>query len=215
MATPYEAVLEARRERHTARLRAYRSGKNDIEIGEIFGETANTIQKWRAVLGLAANVGRGKHPRPEAAANMVYYQLGWSDVRIARERKVLTDRVYKWRHKLGLPPNNLYNRALRPAFTIQDLVGRVRRAVGRKLPVDIVEDTVADMLLAIMAGKIPLTEVEAEARKYGNRVLERFASKFGPRSLDEEIGVDGFTLLDTLVDDSSSSWLEEMGATAW
>jgi hypothetical protein len=96
------------------------------------------------------------------------------------------------------------------------VVRRIRKAVGRALAPDVIEDIVADMMVAVLEGSLPLAEIEAEARRYGNRVLERFASKFGPRSLDQEIGDgEGFTLLDTLVDDSSSSWLEEMGATVW
>ena len=42
-----------------------------------------------------------------------------------------------------------------------------------------------------------------------------FASHYGPRSIDEEIGEDGFRMIDLIADESASSWLEEMGASAW
>lgn len=99
---------------------------------------------------------------------------------------------------------------------MQSVTARVRKAVGRSLSPDIVEDVVADMIMAVLDGTLPLAQIEAEARRYGNRVLDRFASKFGARSLDQALGdEEGFTLMDCLVDEGSSDWLEEMGATVW
>jgi len=71
------------------------------------------------------------------------------------------------------------------------------------------------MFLAICSGEVGVHEIAKYARRFGNRALSEIASKYGPRSLDAEIGEDGFTLLDTMKDEGSSSWLEEMGATAW
>ena len=45
-------------------------------------------------------------------------------------------------------------------------------------------------------------------QRIGNKALEQFASKFGPRSLDEELeDADGYRLIDNIVDERSSSWL--------
>lgn len=44
------------------------------------------------------------------------------------------------------------------------------------------------MRVAVLGGELLLGEIESKARRYGNRVLDRFASKFGPCSLDQELG---------------------------
>jgi hypothetical protein len=70
--------------------------------------------------------------------------------------------------------------------------------------------------LALLDGTIPIAEIETAGRKFGSRALDTFANRWGARSLDEIVaGTEDFTLMDTLVDESSSSWLEEMGATVW
>jgi len=67
-----------------------------------------------------------------------------------------------------------------------------------------------------MSGDVSIDNIEKRSKTFGNRVIADYASKWGNRSLDEEIGDSGgFTLLDTIADDSASSWLEEMGATVW
>ena len=71
------------------------------------------------------------------------------------------------------------------------------------------------MMLAMTEGRLSHDQIEAEARKYVNKAIGMFASHYGPRSIDEEIGEDGFRMIDLIADESASSWLEEMGASAW
>lgn len=201
------------------RLRLYRQGLSDRAIAKSCGCGWNAIKLWRRARGLPA------HPRtygpllsPEMAARrMLFYQLGWSDTRIGRETNIAAHAISAWRDRRGLRPNfeSGSREVLRPAPGVESLVPRVRRAVGNRMAPDIVEETVAELCMALLDGRLALAEIEREARRYGNRTLERFASRYGPRSLDETLGEDDFTLMDTLVDDRSSSWLEEMGATVW
>lgn len=97
-----------------------------------------------------------------------------------------------------------------------DVMTRIRRAIGHALPPDIIDDAIGDAALAILDGTISLTEIEAQARKFGNRVLGQYASRWGPRSIDETIaGTEDLRMVDLIADERSSSWLEEMGATVW
>jgi hypothetical protein len=148
---------------------------------------------------------------------MVLYQFGWNDARIGRESGVSDDAIRVWRISRELRPNNPAGQnGNRNAVEPEALMRRVRRAVGRALPLDILDDVVGDMFAALLDGSLPLGEIEGQCRKFGNRVLGQFASKFGPRSLDEELGEgEGFRLIDSIQDDRSSSWLEEMGASVW
>lgn len=148
---------------------------------------------------------------------MLLYQLGWSDGRIAREEGVTEPSVFVWRRRIGLPANGSPGGVPKViGVSFEAVMARIRRAVGRALPADIADDAVGNLMLAIMDGTLSIDDIEASARKFGNRVLDQFASKYGPRSLDRELSDDeGFTLLDTLADDRSACWLEEMGATVW
>jgi hypothetical protein len=62
------------------------------------------------------------------------------------------------------------------------------------------------MWVAILAGKLDPANIEIEARAYVNRVLGRFASQYGPASLDEELGDEpGWTLGHILEDPNAST----------
>ena len=203
------------------RLDLYQTGISDRAIAEALGAKKNTITVWRIKRGLPAHdrpdVYR-RHSPEQAAARLLLYQLGWGDYHIAREQKVVKSTVRQWRVARKLPANfpSHIREKYNPRPTFADLVVRIRRAVGRALPPDIVEDTVMDITLALLDGTISVAEIEKRARKYGNKVIDSYASKYGPRSLDATIaGTEEFTLMDTLVDEASSSWLEEMGATVW
>lgn len=202
------------------RRRLYALGLSDEEIGKQTGVGNSSIRRWRQLRGLAPThkAGTGRHTPEQRAARMFLYSLGYSDTHIAREQKVALSAVRGWRKRLGLPAIGRIVTAKerrRRHFEDSALV-RIRRAVGRNLPPDIAQDAIGDLYLAVLSGKVSMEDIEAQSRKFGNRVLDQFASKYGPRSLDETVqGTEDFTLMDTLVDERSSSWLEEMGATVW
>jgi hypothetical protein len=200
------------------RRQLYGEGLGDSAIARITGEKRNTITVWRRANGLPSNVAPQNPGSDGLARRMVMYQLGWGDRHIAREEGLHQSSVQCWREARGLRANFPHgsNERWRKRPTFADLAARVRRAIGRRLPPDIVDDAAMDMIRDILDGTIPIGEIEAMARRYGNRVLDRFASRYGPRSLDEEIGDDdGFRMIDLVRDERSSSWLEEMGATVW
>jgi len=197
------------------RMQAYRSGLSDIQIARAEGVDRSAIRGWRETRGLASNSKCGRYlAADENAVRMLLYQMGWPDQTIASTRKVSRKAIREWRDARGLKAN-LQPAGRKPVIGIDGLLTRVRRSIGRSLSPDIVDETASELCLALLNGSISLQEIETQARRFGNRTLEQFASRFGPRSIDEEMTEDGYTLLDTLPDESQSSWLEEMGATVF
>lgn len=201
------------------RQRLYDAGKNDTEIARALGIKRNTVTVWRRYRNLPSN-----HPAyaPTAKSRTGMYRMGWSDARIASELGVTRCCIRLWRVRRGLAPNFRQGESERLATGQRKqrrehpLMARVRKAVGRGLSRDIADDIVAEILLAILEGKLDPERIEAEARSYSARVLGTYASRFGARSLDQQLGHDeGYTLLERLADPAASNWLEEMGATVW
>lgn len=205
-----------------ARRRAcYDAGMSDLAIAQAEGVGGTSIEKWRTRRGLPANTQPTLSPhagRPftpaETAVRTLLYQMGFSDRQIAREQGVAATTVQAWRRRNGLAANRRQDRKACPGR--DTTIERIQRAIGRRLPRDIADDAVSDLYLAVLSGEVDLERIESESRRFGNRVVGEFASKWGARSLDERLFDDGdSTLLDRLVDDSASGWLEEMGATVW
>jgi hypothetical protein len=200
----------------TLRRRArYDAGLNDTEIAQIEGVHPTSVGIWRRQYGLPRikrNL-RGPLSAEQRAARLFLYSLGYDDQRIGKEQKVGPGAIQRWRARLRLPV--VLKGGIAGPDRHQRVTDRIRRAIGHQLPKDIADDAAADLYLDLCSGKISIDQIEKEARRYGNSVLARFADKYGPRSIDEEIGEEGFTLLDTMADESASSWLEEMGATVW
>lgn len=197
------------------RMRLYADGLSDKDIGERLGVSPSTISSWRQRHKLSGSVICGPIKHEENAIRMLLYELGWSDRQIAKQREVHLTSIAEWRLRRHLTPNAGPVNPLRQRKDLASLAARVRRFVDRSLASDIADDAVGELCLALLSGSVRLADVEREGRRFGNRALRQFANMYGPRSIDEEIGEDGFTLLDMIADDSQSSWLEEMGASAW
>tara|TARA_B000000460_G_scaffold228946_1_gene185539 strand:- start:855 stop:1205 length:351 start_codon:yes stop_codon:yes gene_type:complete len=97
---------------------------------------------------------------------------------------------------------------------LRALQKRIIKAIGTRLPFDIAADAAASLMLAVIEGEVQIDEIEKHARRFGNQALNQYANSFRQRSLDEDTpGSEGLRHIDMLVDESSSGWLEEMGAT--
>ncbi|MGU3316313.1 helix-turn-helix domain-containing protein [Sphingomonas sp. M6A6_1c] len=202
------------------RRERYDAGMNDTRMALLEGITKASIVDWRERNKLKANHDFYNRPADEdkRRRRLLFYSLGWDDVMMARQENCKVQSIFSWRKRLGLTANRKPGRGPETVGTpINDIMSRIRRAVGRGLPRDLADDAVANMFAALLDGTLPIADIEKTARKFGNKVLDSYASKFGPRSLDEDISDDGdgFRMIDMLKDDNSSSWLEEMGATVW
>ncbi len=157
----------------------------------------------------------------------VLYADGLDDNEIARDLGVYRTQIWEWRHALFLPAigKSWRKHMARPKAKplgqpispmSNPLYAHIVASIGRGMAPDLVDDAVSDIWLALAEGRLSPQRISAEAGKFRNRVIKSYASKFGPRSLDEDIGDgDGFRMLDLLKDHSSSGWLEKMGATVW
>lgn len=195
---------------------AYADELDDGQISVIAGISRGRVRNWRNKNNLPAHRKSGSSlTKGELAARMLLYTLGYPDTRIAREQRMSPHGIQVWRKRYGLPANSpsVPKRGDRMAI----LLRRIKAALPRYLSPADRDDTASDLFVAVMSGGIPIEEIEKRAKTFGNRVIESYASKWGARSLDEEIGDDGdgFTMMDMLADERSSSWLEEMGATVW
>lgn len=198
------------------RLSLYEEGLNDSQIAKKIGVGRSTIVNWRRCRGLAANVPRvaGTSLSP---FRRLLLDMGWGARSIARQEGVSLQAVRAWRKRHGYVATGVGNSISkqRGAAQLRSLQRRVISAVGTKLPFDIAADAASALMLAVIEGTVPLDQIESQGRVYGNRALGEYANSFKQQSLDEEIpGTDGLRGVDLLVDDSSSAWLEEMGATS-
>jgi hypothetical protein len=217
----YAPCRKEEKRRSAERLDLYRKGLGDCAIADLQGVSPSAVKEWRHHYGLSSNNSQKCVVSPERdAGRMLLYQSGLPDGAIAKLHGVHPRAIAWWRGRRGLAANPAGgDRSGGPSMPDQiavDLLRRIRRALGAALPPDIRDDATSEMYVDLTLGTLDKVDIERKARWYRNRVLDRFASKFGPRSLDQEIGDgEGFTLLDMLADDRSSSWLEEMGATVW
>lgn len=193
----------------------YERGYTDRAIAREIGVDRVSVRQWRRTRGLPSHKPTDVTLSEEQnAARMMLYSFGYSDRRIAKEQGITATPVLMWRRARGLPPNDA-RRGVKS--TPAKVLDRIRRALPRYLSPADRDDAAGDLYLAVMSGAIPIGEIERRAGKFGNAVADSFSSKWGARSLDEDIGKDGdgFRMIDLVRDDRSSSWLEEMGATVW
>lgn len=198
------------------RLDLYHRGLNDGQIAAQVGVSRATISNWRKSRGLSANIERAKPGEDRSPLRRLLHELGWGAKSIAREEGVHLQTVREWRKRHAIEPSGIGKRTTRRgrARQLRNLQRRVISAVGTRLPFDIAADAAAALMLAVIEGHVPLDQIESQGRLYGNRALGEYANAFKQQSLDENIpGTDGLRGIDLLVDDSSSAWLEEMGAT--
>lgn len=191
----------------------YDQGLNDVQIGQALDLHTTTIRCWREKRNLPANQ---PCDRSRAPMRKLLHDLGWGSRSIAKYQGVSVKTVKDWRKTAEAPQTATatFTTQRRGADQLRDLQRRVIRAVGFQLPYDIAADAASALMLAVIEGEVPLDQIEQRARTYRNRALKEYADAYGPRSLDEEIpGTDGLSGVALLVDDSSSAWLEEMGAT--
>lgn len=86
------------------RIKLYRKGFNDIEIGNRVGRTREAIQQWRSKLELNSNAVPKPSPN-KLIRRAVLYNKGYKDKVIARKQNVNVMAIIVWRFRRGLPPN--------------------------------------------------------------------------------------------------------------
>lgn len=202
----------------------------DKQIGAAEGKAEVTIQYWRLRNGLPSHHATKAPTKDQVAERIKLHESGLNNTQIAAIVGVSHGQMGKWLTKNGLQSNFVPMRGVRrkrrgygswtptvkarPEREEVVILRRIRAAVGHGMSAHDADDAVADVFEGILRKVVPLDGIKAAAREARHCAIRGFSSKFS-RSLDAPIGDNGFTLLDTLVDHSASSWLEEMGATVW
>jgi len=213
-------------------------------IAREMSASLQSLERWRTAMlserpELRRQASHQKAPRhpsgrmyskmlPDRRARaFVLYADGLCDYDIAKDLGVRKTQIWEWRHALFLPAvrKSMRKHMVKPkpkwlgqaiSPMSNPLYAHIVASIGRGMAPDLIDDAVSDVWLALAEGRLSAQQISAEAGKFRNRVIGSYASKFGPRSLDEDIGDgDGFRMLDLLKDDRSSDWLERMGATIW
>ncbi len=209
----------------------------------IFNLAASTVQRWRTEalrteLGLRRpSTAQKMHPRapngrlysrlpPERLREAFeLYALGHSDVLIAATMNLRSQQIGDWRAAYSLRPNARKRRVqgrrraspvpFQAIRTDRDLLyARIRRSLRGDWAT--VDDAASDLYLAVIEGRLKIEQIEAVARQYRNRVIADYASAYDQVSLNKAMpGTEDLMIIDTLRDERSSDWLEEMGATVW
>lgn len=198
------------------RMALYNQGMNDAEIARIQGVHPSAVCRWRQSNRLECRSRGDREKTAVSVGRRFLYSLQWGDRSIARQQQVTNITVREWRRNEGLPANRPKTKTYRrdKLEQLHELQRRVVRAVGTRLPFDIAADAAAELMLAVVEGRVPLDQIEKHGRAFCNRALDQYANGFKQSSLDEDIpNAEGVRKIDTLVDEGSSAWLEEMGAT--
>lgn len=196
-------------------------GANDTVIARRFGVLQSAVVHWRQRVGLPPNVPQ--YPRLTDAEKRKARRM----LRLGASRRQVADAVgvrslgtiQKLRATMrdpGLRRTGLTNLVIRTRIgRDKRITSRIERAVGENLPVDVRSEATAELYLAVLGGEVSADFIEKVAPTYRNRAFEMCGSKFGARSLDEEIGEDGWTLLDSLEDPGALDALEAAAEAAW
>lgn len=192
------------------RMTLYKRGLSDADIARILDLTPQTIFAWRKVRNLETNTNRRGTPNTgNEIVRLELYKSGSNDKEIAAAVGATPHAIYTWRQYRGLTPNKPRAVVLRSTRPESDpIYARIKRAVAFNPDPSIQLDAIQDIYLAVLEGSLKPDAIEREAKRYAGSVMNQFANRWGARSLDEEIGEDGFTLMDTLVDDDAEEAFE-------
>ncbi len=102
------------------------------------------------------------------------------------------------------------HRASTVGSDVGNILARVQAAVSRNLDGALRDDVINDLCLAVLDGRVAESEIKAAARTFTSCALKAWQSQYGPRSLDEERGDGGLKLLDTLGDDTSPNFIDDI-----
>ncbi|WP_327751686.1 helix-turn-helix domain-containing protein [Sphingobium sp. SJ10-10] len=196
----------------------YEQGLNDCQIARRIGVDKSAVRQWRKRNGLAPNLPSSAPGEVDLIPmRKLLFDLGWGVARVARHQGVSKASVSTWKARQRLNtggPQHSSNSSRDDGNELRRLQRRIIKAVGGRLPFDIAADAAASLMLDVIEGKVPVQQIERVARRYGNKALGEYADAFKSQSLDVDVrGAEGLRPIDMLVDESSSAWLEEMGAT--
>lgn len=204
----------------------------DTRIASAAGISRQSVRAWRFREGLPALFQRGSSLAgaakitPEVRARIVEMlkkgqpsravakALGCTPTTVQRIRRKLpanTPGLLQWggqpvdvRIRLGHGRCRA-NRLNGISPMVDPLYARIRDAVGRGVPRDLADDAISDIYVAVLEGRLDPANIKREAYRYVNRTFAANADRFGPISLDEKRGEDGWSMMDLIPDRSAAA----------
>ncbi|KHS43402.1 hypothetical protein [Novosphingobium subterraneum] len=194
-------------------------GASDTDIARRFGVTQSGATRWRQKQGLQPNIIAPPSLTPEhhrkarkmfregATVEQVARALGCSTVTANKLRKPLRGDPRLRGHGITLQAEQ--RMARRDALAI---VNELKAATRRINDGSIRDDTIGEMFLALMEGRLQRDQIKNEARRYSGRQVGLWQSPWAPASIDEDLNAEGFTLADLIPCPTAAAWLESVGA---
>jgi hypothetical protein len=202
----------------------YAQGLCDVDIAARAGAARQTVFVWRHRQGLPANLPWGSNQKrrfellPDAVAAQGLYRRLYSDEAMAAQLRASVKAVRRWRrdHRLSAHPPGAMGTTASAAPAYRDpLFARIAAALGRWLTPDQKDDAIQNLYVAVLLGEVREDQIEAKAARYGQAVVNDFASRWGPRSMDEKLTDEGLTLAELLADPSATFEMEEALERGW
>lgn len=202
-------------------LKLYNQGMSDGDIARHFGVTQSGATYWRQRQGLKPNVPATTLPQLSDEKRRKARKLlreGLTLEQVAREVGCGKRTVGKIRSKMkaddrlrksGKILTGTRNTARKDAAAILD---ELKAATRRITDMSIRDDTMGEMFLAIMEGRLKRNQIKAEARRYSGKQVGLWQSPWAPISIDEELEEDGLRLIDLIACPSAQAWLDSVGA---
>lgn len=196
----------------------YDEGWSDGRIAKHLGCHQTTVIKWRRRSDLPPKISQSS-PISEAERRLCRKMLRAGDSRkqIANLIGTSINTVGKERRKLGADPRlrrsgqNVSNAQVHVARNVESIMAELTRACRYISDPAIRDDVIGEMALDMLEDRLKPSEIKSKVRIYAGREFRKWASPFGPRSLDEEIGEDGLTLGMLIPCPQSISKLAELG----
>lgn len=202
-------------------LKLYADGLSDGDLARHFGVTQSGATRWRQRQGLKPNVVATSRPalsdqerrlmrkllRQGATVEQVAREVGCGERVITRMRSKMKgdDRL----RKSGKILRGTRSAARKDAAAILD---ELKAATRRITDTSIRDDTMGEMFLAFMEGRLRRDQIKTEARKYSGRQMNLWQSPWAPASIDEAMTEDGLRLVDLIACPAADAWLENVGA---
>lgn len=196
-------------------------GLTDTAIAKHFGVTQSGVTRWRNRNGLQPNrphPGSGRLSAEQQRKARKLLREGATKEQVSREVGIAKDTVMRLRKQIAGD-----DRLWAHGRTLSGKRDALRRAgaallqevsdAARYVPDPVLrDDVIGDMVLAMFEGRLARERIRAEVRTYSGRAYRRWQSRWGPASLDEELGDGGFSLGDFLPCPQAAAWLESVGA---
>lgn len=194
-------------------------GATDKGMAETFGVDPSAIAHWRKRRGLSASFPASRISAEDRRTVNKHLKLGASRKQICDLTSIKSlNTIDGFRSKIKsgkLRRTGITNETIRRRVSKDPNVQkRIDRAIGAHVPADIRADAAMDLYVDLLEGRVDVDLIEKVAPSYRSRAFDMCGSKFGARSLDEDLG-DGWSLMDTIQDECAQSDMEAAAEDAW